>query len=74
MGASLDKSAIPAGAADVAALSKQFRRGFLVMQFCASLAAANYFNYFPFYLKDHFGYSDGGNLTFAAFYGLLLKC
>lgn len=71
MGAWLDKPASPAGAADVAALSKQFRRGFLVVQFCNSLSAANYFNYFPFYLKDHFGYQDGGNLTFTAFYGLL---
>jgi MFS family permease len=74
MGASLDKSAVPAGAAgaaDADALCKRFRRGFLVVQFCNSLSAANYFNYLPFYLKDHFGYRDGGNLTFASFYGLL---
>ena len=71
MGASLDKSAIPAGAADVAALAKRYRRGFLAVQFSASLAAANYFNYFPFYLRDHFGFKAGGNLTFTAFYGLL---
>lgn len=74
MDASLQKPALgvgAAGVADAAALSKRFRRGFLVIQFCNSLSAANYFNYFPFYLKDHFGYKDGGNLTFAAFYGLL---
>lgn len=74
MDASPAQPAIPVAkalAVDSTALSKKYRRGFLVIQFCNSLSAANYFNYFPFYLKDHFGYRDGGNLTFAAFYGLL---
>ncbi len=52
-------------------LDTQGRITYFSLQGLGSLAASYYFNYFFFYLEQHYGFKNRENLLLAAFYGLL---
>ena len=49
--------------------SGRLKTGYYALTAFGSLATSYYFNYLFFFLRDHFGFENRGNLTVAAFHG-----
>jgi MFS family permease len=52
-------------------LQRRLRFGYFTLQGLNSLAASYYFNYVFFYMKEHFGFGNRGNLLLSALYGII---
>src|SRR6266571_1266154 len=52
----------------------KLKAGYFLLEGLNAFATAYYFNYLFFYLRDHFGFGNRGNLLASAFHGLIYVC
>jgi predicted MFS family arabinose efflux permease len=50
---------------------RRLRTGYFTLEAMSALAAASYFNYLFFYLREHFGFDNQNNLLLTAMHGFL---
>src|SRR6266581_4164729 len=52
----------------------KLKAGYFLLEGLNAFATAYYFNYLFFYLRDHFGFGNRGNLLASALHGLIYVC